>query len=139
MTAFHAAFLAERAACRAVIRWRALYSRCRPRMAALAVAAGSRLHYRLKDYVHAAEDAHEGAVARLEATWDALSRRLTPAAVLTDADAFLCDTDRAGAAVLFADLIAQGIADNPDWYDRERHDARLIVDDILLRRVRLPI
>ena len=58
---------------------------------------------------------------------------------MTDADAFLCDTDRAGAAVLFADLIAQGIADNPDWYDRERHDARMIVDDILLRRVRLPI
>jgi hypothetical protein len=94
---------------------------------------------RLIERQRAARVAEEETDCQLNELWDRLSRQLPPAAVLTDADAFLRDADRAGAADLFADLIAQGIADNPDWYDRERHDARLIVDDIFLRRVRLSI
>jgi hypothetical protein len=86
---------------------------------------------------YAARLASERADCRLGELWDHLSRQLPPAGSLTDADAYLSDTRREGAADLFADLIARGIADNPDWYDRERHDARLIVDDLLLRRVRL--
>jgi hypothetical protein len=50
---------------RAVVRWRALYSRTRPRMKRLHPCDAARLHHRLKDYEDAAIDAHQAAERRL--------------------------------------------------------------------------
>jgi hypothetical protein len=51
---------------RAVVRWRALYSRKRGLMNRLGLGgAGDRLHWRLKEYEWAAIDAHQAAERRL--------------------------------------------------------------------------
>jgi 3'-phosphoadenosine 5'-phosphosulfate sulfotransferase len=52
------AYVDERAKFRAVVRWRALYSRRRKHMT-------TALHYRLKDYEYDAIDAHRTAERRL--------------------------------------------------------------------------
>jgi hypothetical protein len=60
------AWLTEREAFRAVVRWRALYSKCRKRMRLMDdVRAADRLHYRLKDEEYAAIEAHQAALRRL--------------------------------------------------------------------------
>ena len=76
MTALQAAIDRERGAYREVIRWRARYSRCRERMAAMPQRAASRLHYRLKDEEATAIDRHEVAEASLDALRRDYLRRL---------------------------------------------------------------
>lgn len=49
----------ERAAFRDVVRWRALYSRMRPRMAQMDFHAARDLHAQLKDAEYAAIEAHK--------------------------------------------------------------------------------
>lgn len=70
--AIAAAWLAEREAYRRVVRWRALYSRCRRRMRRMHPASAARLHHQLKDHEHAAIEAHEAALVRLRAAGGAL-------------------------------------------------------------------
>jgi hypothetical protein len=65
MTSLADAITAERAARRAVIRWHALYGKCRKRMAAMDASAAEALHWRLKDETDAAIDAHYGALRRV--------------------------------------------------------------------------
>ena len=59
------AWQAEHEACRAVVRWRALYSRCRKRMARMGTRAADRLHYQLKDLEYDAIEVHQATVERL--------------------------------------------------------------------------
>jgi hypothetical protein len=54
-----------RATFRAVVRWRALYSRMRPRMEQMHNCDSERLHHRLKDYEDAAIEEHQAAERRL--------------------------------------------------------------------------
>lgn len=58
----------ERAAYRAVIRWRALYARCRARMNKMDRHSAEALHYRLKDAEYAAIAEHEAAERELAET-----------------------------------------------------------------------
>jgi hypothetical protein len=88
------------------------------------------------------------AQGRLHTIWHDLCCRMPPCerfranGVLervqrSEGDAYLFDVDRDGAADLFADLVTKGIVAHPDGYSRERHDARIVIDDILLRWVHL--
>jgi len=98
-TPFDRALEDERTAYRQVVRWRALYNKRRPYMAAsspyeaavrrhwprrlrrrdcLGPAASERLHYRLKDLEHGAIERHGLAAEWLAAVWDRWSRRLPP-------------------------------------------------------------
>jgi hypothetical protein len=82
-TVFGRALDAERAAFRQVVRWRALYSKRRAHIDALARyshRAADRLHYRLKDLEYAAIDRHDDVAHHLAALWDHLSRALPPLA-----------------------------------------------------------
>jgi hypothetical protein len=54
-----------RATFRAVVRWRALYSRMRPRMKQLHPCDATRLHHRLKDCEDTAIEEHQAAERRL--------------------------------------------------------------------------
>jgi hypothetical protein len=94
---FHTLYQAERDAHRAVRRWRALYSRKRPLMAALPKEAGERLHWRLKDEGFAAEDRHRETETALDAHWDAVSRSIQPLGQIDSARASDIDAGRAGA------------------------------------------
>jgi hypothetical protein len=55
------AWARERELFRAVVRWRALYSRMRPRMEEMGHWRGGRLHNRLKDAEYAAIEDHQAA------------------------------------------------------------------------------
>lgn len=59
------ALVHERAAFRAVVRWRALYSRMRPRIKVMGRSSGERLHWRLKDAEYAAILEHQAAERQL--------------------------------------------------------------------------
>ena len=59
------AWRVEREAYRSVVRWRALYSRCRPRMRQMDPQAAIRLHYRLKDLEYEAIEGHRLAEQQL--------------------------------------------------------------------------
>ena len=71
---FGAALAKEREAFRAVIRWRALYSRCRERMERMDWAAREGLHNRLKDAEQAAIFAHKAAERDVLLLWSGFSR-----------------------------------------------------------------
>jgi hypothetical protein len=65
---------------------------------------------------------------------------LPPTATLTDADAYISDTNPDDAADLLDALIARGGGDPGPYaygYDRETHDARILIDGALLRRISL--
>jgi hypothetical protein len=88
----------------------------------------------------AARAAAEDAGWRLSLEWDRLSQQLPPAAIRTDADAYLSDTGREGAADLFGKLVVEGvIADPGTEFCPKRHDMRIAIDSLLLRRLRSAI
>jgi hypothetical protein len=97
---------------------------------------------RLMERQRAARAAEEEASWHLDKIWDRYSRDLPPAAILTDADAFVSDTDRDDAADLLDALITRARAGGDHstdpyayGYTRETHDARLLIDLAILRRL----